>query len=166
MTAPTTSADGRTALAAGVLAVLGGLLYLTGLALDVVSLVRFPADAGRAGIHAAVAFVLVTALLPGGVLLLRRHPLGRVGCIAGSATAIVATLTSLVLAATGLAYVDLGGPGDLVAGGVLALALVLPPAVATLALAAAPPTARWCGVNSEGAEIRPTGRECPRRAVR
>jgi hypothetical protein len=147
-----TSADGRTARAAGVLAVLGGLLYAAGVLLDVVALVRFPGDAPRTAVHAAVDLLLAAALLPGGVLLLRRDPLGRLGCIAGSATAIVATLTSLLLAATGLAYVDLGGPGDLVAGGVLALVVVLPPAVVTLALAVAAPTARWCGLPATGRE--------------
>jgi hypothetical protein len=53
--------------------------------LDVVTLARFPDDAGRAAVHAAVNLVLAAALLPGGVLLLRRDPLGRLGCIAGSA---------------------------------------------------------------------------------
>ena len=53
----------------------------------------------------------------------------------GAAAALLATLTSLVLAATGLAFVDLGGPGDLAAGGLAALAVVLPPAVVTLVLA-------------------------------
>lgn len=147
----TTSTEGRTALAAAVLALLGGLLYLAGLVLDVVTLVRFPADAGRALVHAVVNAVLVSALLPGGVLLLRRHPVGRIGCIAGSSTALLATLTSLVLSATGLAFVDLGGPGDLAAGGLAALGVVLPPAVVTLVLAVSGPVARWCG-----AEIHPT----------
>lgn len=110
-----TSATGRTARAAAALAVLGGLLYLAGLLLDVVALVRFPGDAPRTAVHAAVDLLLTAVLLPGGVLLMRHDPLGRLGCIAGSATAIVATLTSLLLAATGLAYVDLGGPGDLAA---------------------------------------------------
>jgi hypothetical protein len=146
MTAPSTSADGRTALAAAVLALLGGLLYLAGLVLDVVTLLRFPDDAGRAGVHAAVNAVLASLLLPGGVLLLRRRPAGRVSCIAGSSAALLATLTSMVLAATGLTVVDLGGPGDLAAGGLAALAVVVPPAVATLVLAAATPTARWCGL--------------------
>ncbi|WP_328612506.1 hypothetical protein OHS18_24235 [Amycolatopsis sp. NBC_00355] len=147
-----TSAAGRTARTAAGLAVLGGLVYLVGLLLDVVALVRFPDDAARTAVHAAVDLVLAAALLPGGVLLLRHDPLGRVGCIAGSATAIVATLTSLLLAATGLASVDLGGPGDLVAGGVAALFVVLPPAVVTLALAVAAPTARWCGLPVPGRE--------------
>ncbi|WP_410620550.1 hypothetical protein [Amycolatopsis sp. cmx-8-4] len=147
-----TSVAGRTARAAAALAVLGGLLYLAGLLLDVVALVRFPGDAPRTAVHAAVDLLLTAVLLPGGVLLLRHDPLGRLGCIAGSATAIVATLTSLLLAATGLAYVDLGGPGDLAAGGVLALVLVLPPAVATLVLSAAAPTARWCGLPVTGRE--------------
>ncbi|MFI5591585.1 hypothetical protein ACIA5G_41500 [Amycolatopsis sp. NPDC051758] len=147
----TTSTEGRTALATAVLALLGGLLYLAGLVLDVVTLVRFPDDAGRAGVHAAVNAVLASTLLPGGVLLLRRQPAGRIGCIAGSAAALLATVTSLVLAATGLAFVDLGGPGDLAAGGLAALAVVLPPAVVTLVLAVSTPAARWCV-----SEIHPT----------
>lgn len=144
-----TATEGRTAIAAAVLALLGGLGYLAGLCLDAVALLQFPDDAGRVGIHAAVDLVLVATLLPGGVLLLRREPLGRIGCIAGSAAAVLATLTSAILAAAGLTFVD--GPGGLAAGGLTALAIVLPPAVVTLALAVSRPTARWCD-----AEIRPT----------
>ncbi|WP_439383617.1 hypothetical protein [Amycolatopsis lexingtonensis] len=141
-----TSTEGRTALAAAALALFGGLVYAAGLVLDVVTLARFPADAARTGLHAAVDAFLASALLPGGVLLLRRHPAGRIGCVAGSSAALLATLTSLVLAATGLAVVDLGGPGDLAAGGLAALALVLPPSITTLALAASRPAARWVGI--------------------
>ncbi len=142
----TTSTEGRTALAAAALALLGGLVYAAGLVLDVVTLARFPADAGRLGVHAAVDGVLASVLLSGGVLLLRRHPAGRIACVAGSSAALLATLTSLVLAATGLAVVDLGGPGDLAAGGLAALALVLPPSAVALALAASRPAGRWVGV--------------------
>jgi hypothetical protein len=148
LTASPTAADGRTAIAAAVLALLGGLVYLAGFVLGVVSLVRFPDDAVRTGVRVAVNAVLVALLLPGGVLLLRRHPAGRIACVAGSSAALLATLTSMILAATGLALVDLGGPGDLAAGGPAALAVVLPPAVATLVLAAARPTARWCGIET------------------
>lgn len=143
-----TRTEGRTALAAVALALLGGLLYLVGLVLDLVALVRFPGDAGRVAVHAAVDAVLASTLLPGGVLLLRRQPAGRIGCIAGSSAALLATLTSTVLAAAGLTF---DGPGDLAMGGLTALALVVPPAVVTLLLAASAPTARWCGT-----EIRPT----------
>ncbi|MGW4519966.1 hypothetical protein [Amycolatopsis sp. NPDC004378] len=146
-----TGTEGRTAIAAAVLALLGGLLYLVGLVLDVVALVRFPEDAGRVGVHAAVDVVLASALVPGGVLLLRRQPAGRIGCIAGSTAALLATLTSTALAAAGLTFVDFGGPGDLAMGGLTALALVVPPALATLLLSVSAPTARWCG-----AEIHPT----------
>ena len=143
-----TRTEGRTALAAAALALLGGLLYLAGLVLDVVALVRFPGDAGRVAVRAAVDAVLASTLLPGGVLLLRRQPAGRIGCIAGSSAALLATLTSAVLAVAGLTF---GGPGDLAMGGLTALALVVPPALATLLLAVAAPAARWCGI-----EIRPT----------
>lgn len=141
----TARGDRRTALTAAALALLGGLVYLAGLVLDVVSLVRHPADAGRVGVHAAVDGVVATLLLPGGVLLLRRHPAGRLGCIAGSSAALLAALTSMVLAVTGLAVVGLGGPGDVAVGGPAAVAVVLPPAVATLLLAASRAAARWCG---------------------
>jgi hypothetical protein len=143
--------EGRTALAAAVLALLGGLLYLAGLVLDVVALVRFPGDAGRVAVHAAVDAVLASTLLPGGVLLLRRQPAGRIGCIAGSSAALLATLTSAGLAAAGLTFAGFGGPGSLAMGGLAALALVAPPAVVTLLLAVSEPTARWCDI-----EIRPT----------
>ncbi len=143
-----TRTEGRTALAAAVLALLGGLLYLAGLVLDVVALVRFPADAGRVGVHAAVNAVLALTLLPGGVLLVRRQPAGRIGCVAGSSAALLATLTSAVFAAAGVTF---GGPGDLAVGGLTALALVVPPALVTLLLAGSAPTARWCET-----EIRPT----------
>lgn len=136
-----TGTEARTARAAAVLALLGGAVYLLGLVLDVVSLLRFPEDAGRVGVHAAVDVVLASALLPGGVLLLRRQDAGRIGCIAGSAAAVLATLTAAALAAAGVTF---GGPGDLATGGLSALAVVVPPALATLALAASAPAARWC----------------------
>ncbi|MGW5721810.1 hypothetical protein ACWEVP_36945 [Amycolatopsis sp. NPDC003865] len=136
-----TGTEGRTARAAALLALLGGVVYLAGLALDVVSLLRFPEDAGRVAIHAAVDAVLASALLPGGVLLLRRQDAGRIGCIAGSSAALLATVTSAALAAAGVTF---GGPGDLAMGGLTALALVVPPALVTLALAASAPAARWC----------------------
>ena len=143
-----TGTEGRTALAAAVLALLGGAVYLLGLVLDVVSLLRFPADAGRVAIHAAVDLVLAAALLPGGFLLLRRQDAGRIGCVAGSSAALLATLTSAALAAAGVTF---GGPGDLAMGGLTALAVVVPPALVTLALAVSAPVARWCSP-----EIRPT----------
>lgn len=136
-----TGTEGRTALAASVLALLGGAVYLLGLVLDVVSLLRFPGDAGRVVIHAAVDLVLASALLPGGILLLRRQDAGRIGCVAGSSAALLATLTSAALAAAGVTF---GGPGDLAMGGLTALAVVAPPALATLALAVSAPVARWC----------------------
>jgi hypothetical protein len=143
-----TGTEGRTALAAAVLALLGGAVYLLGLVLDVVSLLRFPEDAGRVIIHAAVDLVLASALLPGGILLLRRQDAGRIGCVAG--------------AAEGDARRREGrrrqrreqrgrAPGDLAMGGLTALAVVAPPALATLVLAVSAPAARWCTP-----EIRPT----------
>lgn len=146
-----TATERRTALVAAVLALLGGLVYLTGLGLDAVALLRFPDDAGRVAVHAVVDLVLVSALLPGGVLLLRREPIGRIGCIAGSCAAVLATLTSTVLGAAGMTFTDLGGPSGLAVGGLGAVAIVLPPAVVTLALAVSGPVARWCDT-----EIRPT----------
>lgn len=136
-----TGTEGRTALTAAVLALLGGAVYLLGLVLDAVSLLRFPEDAGRVAVHAAVNAVLASALLPGGVLLLRRQDAGRIGCIAGSTAALLATLTSAGLAAAGVTF---GGPGDLAMGGLTALAVVVPPALVTLVLAVSAPAARWC----------------------
>ena len=136
-----TGTEGRTARAAAALALLGGVVYLAGLVLDVVALFRYPEDAWRVAVHAAVDAVLASALLPGGVLLLRRQDAGRIGCIAGSSAALLATLTSAALAAAGVTF---GGPGDLAMGGLTALAVVVPPALATLALALSAPAARWC----------------------
>ncbi|MEV4145385.1 hypothetical protein AB0J40_17060 [Amycolatopsis sp. NPDC049691] len=136
-----TGTEGRAARAAAALALLGGVVYLAGLVLDVVALFRYPEDAGRVAVHAAVDAVLASALLPGGVLLLRRQDAGRIGCIAGSSAALLATLTSAALAAAGVTF---GGPGDLAMGGLTALAVVVPPALATLALALSAPAARWC----------------------
>ncbi|SFW65235.1 hypothetical protein [Amycolatopsis australiensis] len=143
-----TSTERRTAVAAALLALLGGLLYLAGLVLDVVALARFPEDAGRVAVHAAVDAVLAATLLPGAVLLLRHRPAGRICCIAGSAAAVLATLTSTLLGAAGR---TLDGPGALTAGGLAALAVVVPPALVTLGLALSDPTARWCDT-----EIHPT----------
>ncbi|SEF27214.1 hypothetical protein SAMN05421837_103685 [Amycolatopsis pretoriensis] len=49
--------------------------------------------------HLRTARAAAVLALLGGVLLLRRQDAGRIGCIAGSAAAVLATLTAAALAA-------------------------------------------------------------------
>jgi hypothetical protein len=131
--------NGATAIIAGVLAVLGGLASLLGLITGAIGI------AGLGFLHwlFIVALVenliLVGTLLPGGILLFLRKPMGRLLTIIGSGFAIFVALATVV--------VDMVGIGHYGAGlfpGFLGLLLTLVPAVATLVLAIVKPTAQWC----------------------
>ncbi|MEU5260277.1 hypothetical protein [Amycolatopsis sp. NPDC021455] len=136
--------NGATAIIAGILAVLGGLLYLVGLIGGIVTL----ASLGPLWMGLLVLvqnIVLAGTLLPGGILLFLRKPVGRVLTIIGSGLAILLSLVSVVMSAAGVWYYS-GGLGGMYAGAAfVGLLMVLIPAGATLVLAIVKPTARWCG---------------------
>ncbi|SFP38038.1 hypothetical protein SAMN05421810_102413 [Amycolatopsis arida] len=121
-----------TAVAAGVLALLGALFHLIGVVGGVLALSRGATTA--AVVATLVGNVVLVALLAGGaLLLLTRRPAGRVLVAAGSGLAV---LLYVLAAVFGTAV----GDARLVGAAVLLLGV---PALATLVLATVPATGRW-----------------------
>jgi hypothetical protein len=142
--------SGATAIIAGVLAVLGGLLYLLGLIGSVVVLANVGFRYWQGILNLVEVLLLVGTLLPGGILLFLRKPLGRTLTIAGSGLAIAVTVISVVLNEAGVGNLS-GGIGGVHLGGAIAgLVLVIVPAGATLTLAIVKPTALWCASGGAG----------------
>ncbi|MGC7097070.1 hypothetical protein ACPZ19_20550 [Amycolatopsis lurida] len=135
----------RTAVAAGVLALLGGLWHLFGLVAAAASLVT--TEAGWFQVVVGIGFNLAVAglLLPGGTKLLRRRPYGRLMVIAGVCAALLSYLLVILGGLTGLTD-SAAGASIAMAGVVLILTIV--PAVVTLGLVLMPSTDRW--VNEGG----------------
>ncbi|OXM60598.1 hypothetical protein [Amycolatopsis vastitatis] len=139
--------NGATAIIAGVLAVLGGLLYLIGLIGGVVTLASPGFPLWMSLLALIQNIVLAGTLLPGGILLFLRKPMGRVLTIIGSGLAILLSLVSVVMSAAGLWYYS-GGLGGMYAGAAfVGMLTVVVPAGATLVLAIVKPSARWCGAS-------------------
>jgi len=128
-----------TAVAAGVLAVLGGLWFLTGIFWVSLVLGYGQADVLVPGQIADAVIGLL--LLLGGVSLLFRVEAGRVLCVAVAVLALVAPIVGLVLRYQRTLFL-VGGPTgidpDVLRGIVVAL-----PFVALLVLAALPATRSW-----------------------
>jgi hypothetical protein len=136
--------SGATAIIAGVLAVLGGLLYLLGLIGTVVVLVNVGFGYWQSILNLVEVLLLVATLLPGGILLFLRKPAGRLLTIIGSGLAILVTVLSVALDAAGVWHLSSGVGGMYLGGAIVGLVLVLVPAGATLTLAIVKPTALWC----------------------
>ncbi|QFU86224.1 hypothetical protein [Amycolatopsis sp. YIM 10] len=135
----------RTAVAAGVLALLGGLWHLFGLVAAAASLVT--TEAGWFQVVVGIGFNLAVSalLLPGGTKLLRRRPYGRLMVIAGVCAALLSYLLVILGGLAGLTD-SAAGASFAMAGVVLILTIV--PAVVTLSLVLMPATDRW--VNEGG----------------
>jgi len=153
---PPQKPSGGTAITAGVLAVLGGLLFLTFAVLAVVALLNFRFLLVLQIVGLVEYLVVAGTLLPGGILLFLHKPAGRMLTIVGSGIAIVAILVNLVLNLTGVGSIS-GGFGAGLIGGVLFVVL---PAAATLVLAVVKPTAAWCGIGAQQV-IQPGGSPYP-----
>ncbi|KDN18437.1 hypothetical protein [Amycolatopsis rifamycinica] len=128
-----------TAVAAGVLAVLGGLWFLTGIFWWTVVFGFGPLDLLVPGQIADAVIGLL--LLLGGSTLLARVEAGRVLCLAAGGLALVALIVASVLRFQRILFV-VGGPtgiGEPVLRGLVTAA----PFVALLVLAARPATRRW-----------------------
>jgi hypothetical protein len=135
--------SGATAIIAGVLAVLGGLLYLVSLIGGIVTLASPGFPLWIALLLLVQNLLLAGTLLPGGILLFLRKPVGRVLTIIGSGLAILLSAVSVAMSAAGVWYY--GGVGGMFAGAAfVGLLIVLIPAGATLVLAIVKPTGRWC----------------------
>ncbi len=136
--ATTSSRGDDPGITAAVLALLGGLFHLVGVAGGAV-LLAGDGDLGRSLLTFATHLLLAVALITGGVGLVLAKEFGRVATIIGAAAALVVYLLVLVLGAFGVYFLGLlDGDVPLVYLGVLCV-----PAIGTLVLACLPPTARW-----------------------
>ena len=132
--------NGATAIIAGILAVIGGVLNLGSLVLNVIGL----AVDGYFGVWQIIfmvqALLLAGTLLPGGILLFVRKPAGRMLTMVGSGLAIL-----LAVAGFALSFAHFGQvPTGMLGGQAIGIVLVVLPAAATLTLALVKPTAEWC----------------------
>lgn len=132
------SRGGATGISAAVLALLGGLFHLIGVAGGAV-MVAGDNELGRALLTFVLHLCLAGLLISGGAGLILAKPFGRTVTIIGAAAALLLYVSVLVLGALGLYFLG-------VTTGALPLgytAFLCAPAVTTLVLASAPPTARW-----------------------
>ncbi|MEU0535645.1 hypothetical protein [Amycolatopsis tolypomycina] len=129
----------RTAIAAGVLAVLGGLWFLTGIVW--VSLVLGFGQHDLLVPGQLTDAVIGLLLLLGGTSLLARVEAGRILCLAAAVLALAATIVDMVLRYQ-LVFLIVGGPTGLGEPG-LRMVVIAVPFVALLVLAALPATRRW-----------------------
>ena len=132
------SRGGGTGIPAAVLALLGGLFHLIGVAGGAVMLAGDD-DLGRALLTFLLHVVVAGVLITGGVGLILAKPFGRAFTIAGAVLALVLYLTVLVLGSFGIYFLGIAN-NTLPVGYTAVLCL---PAVATLVLASLRPTARW-----------------------
>lgn len=135
--------SGATAIIAGVLAVLGGLFSLVGLISVVAGLAEFGFVLWLNVLILVQNVLLTGTLLPGGILLFLRKPVGRVLTIIGSVLAILTELVSVLLDVAGVWDYGFAYFGTYFGGAVVAVATSVIPATATLVLAIVKPTARW-----------------------
>ncbi|WP_460443252.1 hypothetical protein [Amycolatopsis stemonae] len=134
--------SGVTAIIAGVLAVLGGLFAVFGVIAGVIGIVSLGFVHWLFILALVEDAILVGTLLPGGILLFLRKPMGRILTIVGSAFAILNAVVTVVLNVVGFGSFS---PGLVAAGSILGLLLAVLPAGTTLVLAIVKPTAVWCG---------------------
>lgn len=132
------SRGGATGIPAAVLALLGGLFHLVGVAGGAL-LMAGDGDLGRALLTFLLHLVVAAVLITGGVGLVLAKPFGRGATIVGAVTALLLYVAVLVLGASGVYFLGMTD-GTLPLG---YAALLCIPAVATLALACAPPTRLW-----------------------
>ncbi|WP_372661863.1 hypothetical protein [Amycolatopsis kentuckyensis] len=131
--------NGATAIIAGILAVLGGLASLLGLIAGVIGIASLGFLHWLFVVALVENLILVGTLLPGGILLFLRKPVGRLLTIIGSGFAIFVQIATIVLDVVGIGHYSAG-----LLPGFLGLLLTLAPAIATLVLAIVKPTALWC----------------------
>jgi hypothetical protein len=132
------SRGGATGIPAAVLALLGGLFHLVGVAGGAV-MVAGDSDLGRGLLTFVLHLGVAGLLIIGGVGLVLAKPFGRTVTIAGAAAALLLYVAVLLLGALGVYF--LGLTTSTLPLGYNAVLCV--PAVTTLVLASAPPTARW-----------------------
>lgn len=132
------SRGGATGIPAAVLALLGGLFHLVGVAGGAV-MVAGDSDLGRGLLTFVLHLSVAGLLIVGGVGLVLAKPFGRSVTIAGAAAALLLYAAVLLLGALGVYF--LGLTSSTLPLGYSAVLCV--PAVTTLVLASVRPTARW-----------------------
>lgn len=132
------SRGGGTGIPAALLALLGGLFHLIGVAGGAVMLAGDD-DLTRALITFLAHLIVAGVLIVGGVGLILAKPFGRAYTIAGAALALLLYVLVLLLGAFGIYF--LGLADRTLPIGYTAMLCV--PAVATLVLAGVRPTGRW-----------------------
>lgn len=135
----TTRPRAGTAIAAGVLAVLGGLWFLLGIFWWTL-VIGFDQEDLLVPSQLTEAVVGLLLLL-GGVSLLARAEVGRVLCLVAAVLALVATIVDLVLRYQLIFFIVASPTG--IDNPVLRGAVIAAPLVALLVLAALPATRRW-----------------------
>ncbi|MBB5852820.1 hypothetical protein ACFQ05_05945 [Amycolatopsis umgeniensis] len=133
--------NGATGIIAGILAILGGLWFLSGLVWVVILMVdRMRSYYIVGGILDLAVGVL---LLIGGILLLLRKRAGRMLVVIGAGAAIFFGVVLVVLGATGSHFHYVFGGVSGLYGFLGMIIQLLLPAIATIVLALIPPTGRW-----------------------
>lgn len=145
---------GRTARAAAALTLVGGLMFAAGAGYELISFLNphtSPGDRVLAAIVAPLSLPLWAGLITGAVLLLRRRVAGQIP-VAVTCGAIVLLGLGLLFAVGGNAH----RPPGALRQATLIVALAAGYAAATLALALAPATRRWCLADQVGAQAAAT----------
>ncbi|WP_153033346.1 hypothetical protein [Amycolatopsis sp. YIM 10] len=136
--------SGGTAIAAGVLAVLGGLWSLYLLIDTIVLLARGEAPLPVWNYSMVVVLAAeVGLLLGGGIMLFVKKSAGRIMVAIGSGLVLLSYVAGIVVGALGVA--DAGGTitGVQFGGAIAGLLILGAPPIATLVLALVPPTKRY-----------------------
>ncbi|MGC7097071.1 hypothetical protein ACPZ19_20555 [Amycolatopsis lurida] len=139
---PAPKPSGGTAITAGVLAVLGAIWAMISTVGSIIVLTEFSSSLPVMS-FVGIGLVAVEALLllVGGILMFMKKPAGRWMVIAGCALVLISTVLAIVN--TSMLASEYGASSSLVGGTVGAVVVLALPAIATLVLAAVPPTARY-----------------------
>ncbi|MFI6026047.1 hypothetical protein [Amycolatopsis magusensis] len=140
--------SGGTAITAGVLAVLGALWALISLVASIVVLSEYGSLLAYSYIGLGLTAIEAVLLLVGGILLFMKKPAGRWMVIVGCALVLLSYALGMVMTAVGTSGLDSSVGGAVVGGAAAGLIIVAVPAIATLVLAAVPPTGRYLRQNA------------------
>lgn len=143
--------SGGTAITAGVLAILGGLLGLFGVLGSVIGLAAVSQLSGSAAGDSVLVFIVVSIvellmtvlLLGGGILLLNRKRAGQFMVAGGAGLAALGYVFMIIAMAAGGALASGVRQSGAGAAGVGVIVIAALPAIATVVLSLIPPTTRY-----------------------
>ncbi|WP_410660881.1 hypothetical protein [Amycolatopsis sp. lyj-112] len=145
--------NGATGIIAGILGILGGVWFLSGLVWAVIRMSdRFHSYVIVGGI---LDLLVGALLLIGGILLLMGKGAGRMLVVIGAGAAIFFGLVSVVLNESGSHFFYMYGGVSVLYGFLGLLIQLLIPAIATIVLALIPPTGRWLAAKKQPAVLMP-----------